>query len=36
MMNNTVLISVLMPVYNCEKYLREEIYIILNKSFKYF
>jgi len=36
MMNNTVLISVLMPVYNCEKYLREAIDSILNQTFKDF
>ena len=35
-MNNTVLISVLMPVYNCEKYLREAIDSILNQTFKDF
>ena len=36
MTNNTVLISVLMPVYNCEKYLREAIDSILNQTFKDF
>ncbi len=36
MMNKSVLISVLMPVYNCEKYLREAIDSVLNQTFKDF
>lgn len=32
-LNSTPLVSVLMPVYNCENYIRESVYSILDQSF---